>query len=205
MRTRMRGAAASSARLGRYGWMRGSGRGVARGGRRNWKRRWHSTTTTRTSIASWRRSTSCATTWYRARYHQERALSLNPNYDLVVVQQGEMLTWLGRRRKGAEWIRKAMRLNPHHPERFWSHLGKAHFNGAPVWRCDRGLHASVEHGRRPARVCRRRLYAGWATQRLRRRMRRKSGKSTRSSAGKPSCRHCTTAGPTTPPTCSMHW
>jgi adenylate cyclase len=21
-----------------------------------------------------------------------------------------------------------MRLNPHHPERFWSHLGKAHFN-----------------------------------------------------------------------------
>ncbi|MGO4843057.1 adenylate/guanylate cyclase domain-containing protein, partial [Rhizobiaceae sp. 2RAB30] len=29
--------------------------------------------------------------------------------------------------EGIEWIRKAMRLNPHHPERFWSHLGKAHF------------------------------------------------------------------------------
>ncbi|ODR89667.1 adenylate/guanylate cyclase domain-containing protein [Sinorhizobium alkalisoli] len=62
-----------------------------------------------------------------ARYHQERALSLNPNYDLVVVQQGELLTWLGRPEEGIEWIRKAMRLNPHHPERFWSHLGKAHF------------------------------------------------------------------------------
>ncbi|PDT83259.1 adenylate/guanylate cyclase domain-containing protein [Sinorhizobium sp. BJ1] len=62
-----------------------------------------------------------------ARYHQERALSLNPNYDLVVVQQGELLTWLGRPEEGAEWIRKAMRLNPHHPERFWSHLGKSHF------------------------------------------------------------------------------
>ncbi|WOS65599.1 adenylate/guanylate cyclase domain-containing protein [Sinorhizobium fredii] len=62
-----------------------------------------------------------------ARYHQERALSLNPNYDLVVVQQGELLTWLGRPEEGGEWIRKAMRLNPHHPERFWSHLGKAHF------------------------------------------------------------------------------
>ncbi len=62
-----------------------------------------------------------------ARYHQERALSLNPNYDLVVVQQGELLTWLGRPSEGVEWIRKAMRLNPHHPERFWSHLGKAHF------------------------------------------------------------------------------
>lgn len=63
----------------------------------------------------------------RARLHQERALALNPNYDLVVVQQGELLTWLGEPEEGVEWIRKAMRLNPHHPERFWSHLGKAHF------------------------------------------------------------------------------
>lgn len=63
----------------------------------------------------------------RARYHQERALSLNPNYDLVVVQMGELLTWSGRPEEGAEWIEKAMRLNPHHPARFWSHLGKAHF------------------------------------------------------------------------------
>lgn len=63
----------------------------------------------------------------KARYHQERALSLNPNYDLVVVQHGELLTWLGDPKEGIEWIRKAMRLNPHHPERFWSHLGKAHF------------------------------------------------------------------------------
>jgi adenylate cyclase len=63
----------------------------------------------------------------RARYHQERALALNPNYDLVVVQMGELLTWLGRPEEGAEWIRKAMQLNPHHPARFWSHLGKAHF------------------------------------------------------------------------------
>lgn len=63
----------------------------------------------------------------KARHHQERALALNPNYDLVVVQQGELLSWLGHPKEGVEWIRKAMRLNPHHPERFWSHLGKAHF------------------------------------------------------------------------------
>ncbi|MXN64475.1 adenylate/guanylate cyclase domain-containing protein [Stappia sp. GBMRC 2046] len=63
----------------------------------------------------------------RARYHQERALALNPNYDLVVVQQGELLTWLGHPKEGIDWIRRAMKLNPHHPERFWSHLGKAHF------------------------------------------------------------------------------
>src|SRR6266850_8369235 len=54
----------------------------------------------------------------RAVYHQERGLALNPNYDLVVVQQGEFLTWLGRPEEGIDWIRKAMRLNPYHPERF---------------------------------------------------------------------------------------
>ena len=63
----------------------------------------------------------------KATYHQERALSLNPNDDLIVVQQGEILTWLGRPDEGIEWIRKAMRLNPYHPQRFWSHLGRAYF------------------------------------------------------------------------------
>jgi adenylate cyclase len=63
----------------------------------------------------------------RALYHQERALALNPNNDLMVVQQGELLTWLGRPEDGIEWIRKAMRLNPYHPERYWSHLGRAYF------------------------------------------------------------------------------
>ncbi|MEX2035345.1 MAG: adenylate/guanylate cyclase domain-containing protein, partial [Xanthobacteraceae bacterium] len=63
----------------------------------------------------------------KAAYHQERALSLNPNSDLIVVQQGELLTWLGRPEEGIEWVRRAMRLNPYHPERFWSHLGRAQF------------------------------------------------------------------------------
>jgi adenylate cyclase len=63
----------------------------------------------------------------KAAYHQERALALNPNYDLVVVQQGEILTWLGRPQEGIDWIKKAMRLNPYHPERFWNHLGRAYF------------------------------------------------------------------------------
>ncbi|WP_119269377.1 adenylate/guanylate cyclase domain-containing protein [Taklimakanibacter deserti] len=62
-----------------------------------------------------------------AQYHQERALSLNPNNDLIVVQHGEYMTWIGRPEEGVEWIRKAMRLNPHHPERFWNHLGRAYF------------------------------------------------------------------------------
>jgi adenylate cyclase len=65
----------------------------------------------------------------RARHHQDRALALNPNYDLVVVQMGELFTWLGHADEGTAWIRKAMKLNPHHPARFWSHLGRAHFVG----------------------------------------------------------------------------
>jgi len=63
----------------------------------------------------------------KALYHQERALALNPNDDLIVVQQGELLTWIGQAEQGIEWIQKAMRLNPYHPERFWNHLGRAYF------------------------------------------------------------------------------
>jgi adenylate cyclase len=61
----------------------------------------------------------------KAPHRHERALALNPNYDLIVVQEGELLTWLGRPEEGIDWIKKAMRLNPYHPERFWSHLGRA--------------------------------------------------------------------------------
>jgi adenylate cyclase len=63
----------------------------------------------------------------KAVFHQQRALALNPNDDLIVVQQGEVLTWLGQAEEGIEWIRKAMRLNPFHPERFWFHLSRAQF------------------------------------------------------------------------------
>ena len=63
----------------------------------------------------------------RALSHQEKALRLNPNYDLAVVQHGELMTGLGRPEEGIEWIRKSMRLNPYHPPRFWSHLGRAYF------------------------------------------------------------------------------
>jgi len=63
----------------------------------------------------------------KAQFHQGRALSLNPNDDLIVVQEGEILTWVGEPEKGIPWIQKAMRLNPLHPPRFWNHLGRAYF------------------------------------------------------------------------------
>jgi adenylate cyclase len=63
----------------------------------------------------------------KALMHQEKSLALNPNYDLSTVQQGELMTWMGRPEEGVEWILKAMELNPLHPPRFWSHLGRAYF------------------------------------------------------------------------------
>ena len=65
----------------------------------------------------------------QAQRHQEKAQRLNPNYDLVVVQSGELLTWLGRPEEGVNLIRQAMELNPFHPPRFWGHLGRAYFTG----------------------------------------------------------------------------
>lgn len=60
-------------------------------------------------------------------HHQQRAVALNPNNDLIVVERGEFHTWQGEAEKGIEWIKKAMRLNPHHPDRYWNHLGRAYF------------------------------------------------------------------------------
>jgi adenylate cyclase len=48
-------------------------------------------------------------------YHPDRGLALNPNYDLVAVQRGELFTWLGQADEGVDWTRKAMKLSPHHP------------------------------------------------------------------------------------------
>ena len=50
-------------------------------------------------------------------------------------------------KKGIEWIRKAMRLNPYHPERFWSHLGRAQYTAQALCRRDPVLqpHLTPDH------------------------------------------------------------
>ena len=63
----------------------------------------------------------------QAQHHQHKAHRLNPNYDIVVVQSGELLTWQGRPEEGAELIQQAMELNPLHPPRFWGHLARAYY------------------------------------------------------------------------------
>jgi adenylate cyclase len=64
----------------------------------------------------------------RALSHQERALFLNPNDDRSVCAMGTILTLIGRPEEGEAWVRKAMRLNPYHPENFWFHLARALFH-----------------------------------------------------------------------------
>jgi adenylate cyclase len=61
----------------------------------------------------------------RALEHQERALILNPNDDRSVCAMGEILCFVGRHDEAETWVRKSMRLNPYHPQRYWTHLARA--------------------------------------------------------------------------------
>jgi serine/threonine protein kinase/tetratricopeptide (TPR) repeat protein len=61
----------------------------------------------------------------KALYHQDRGLTLNPNNERMVCQQGEIYTGLGKGEKAVTWIRRAMELNPYHPPHWWGHLGRA--------------------------------------------------------------------------------
>ena len=60
----------------------------------------------------------------RSLHHQERALFLNPNDDRSVCSMGEILTFAGRPGEAEEWVRQSLRLNPYHPQRYWTHLAR---------------------------------------------------------------------------------
>ena len=64
----------------------------------------------------------------RSLQHQERALFLNPNDDRSVCSMGEILTFAGRAEEAEEWVRRSVRLNPYHPQRYWTHLARALFH-----------------------------------------------------------------------------
>jgi DNA-binding SARP family transcriptional activator/Tfp pilus assembly protein PilF len=60
-----------------------------------------------------------------AERHYERAIALNPNDANTIAASGLLLAGLGRAEEGIDRIRKAMRLNPYHPEWYWMDLGMA--------------------------------------------------------------------------------
>lgn len=59
-----------------------------------------------------------------AEHHMTRARELNPNDDLVMVEQGRLQMYLGRPDAGADLVRTAMRRNPYHPNWYWNALGR---------------------------------------------------------------------------------
>jgi adenylate cyclase len=83
----------------------------------------------------------------RSLWHQERALFLNPNDDRSVCSMGEILTFAGRPEEGEAWVRKSIRLNPYHPQRYWSHLARALFH---LERFDEALAVLDQIGRQRA-------------------------------------------------------
>jgi adenylate cyclase len=60
-----------------------------------------------------------------AEFHSERSLALNPNDAMAVIYRGGLLRWLGRGEESVEWYRKAMRLNPYHPNWYWNAMAHA--------------------------------------------------------------------------------
>jgi TolB-like protein/two-component SAPR family response regulator len=60
-----------------------------------------------------------------AAQHFERAIALNPNDANAIAGSGLLLAELGRPEEGIDRIRKAMRLNPYHPDWYWMDLGMA--------------------------------------------------------------------------------
>ena len=64
----------------------------------------------------------------RAVRHQERGLFLNPNDDRSVCSMGELLAYCGKHGEAEAWVRKSMRLNPFHPQRYWTHLARPLFH-----------------------------------------------------------------------------
>jgi len=57
--------------------------------------------------------------------HNRRAIALNPNDANALMLMGATLAHQGRDDEGLDHIRKAMRLNPYHPEWYWVTLGNA--------------------------------------------------------------------------------
>jgi len=65
--------------------------------------------------------------YIKALVEAEKAISLEPNYANAHVLLATLLYYAGRPQEGLEGIRRAMRLNPHHPYNYPFHLGQAYF------------------------------------------------------------------------------
>lgn len=60
----------------------------------------------------------------KAKHHLARASNLNPNDDLIMVENGRILMYTAEPLVGAKLVRQAMRRNPYHPNWYWNILGR---------------------------------------------------------------------------------
>jgi adenylate cyclase len=58
----------------------------------------------------------------RAEFHSDRSIALNSNDALAALYRAGLLRSLGRAEEGVKWARKAMQLNPYHPNWYWNTL-----------------------------------------------------------------------------------
>jgi adenylate cyclase len=58
----------------------------------------------------------------------ERAVQLNPNDADILAEMGDSLVYSGHAQRAVELLKRAMRLNPFHPDWYLWYLGDAHFH-----------------------------------------------------------------------------
>jgi TolB-like protein/DNA-binding SARP family transcriptional activator len=60
----------------------------------------------------------------KAGHHLSRASALNPNDDLSMIEWGRFKMYTNQAAEGAEWVRRALRQNPYHPNWYWNVLAR---------------------------------------------------------------------------------
>lgn len=60
----------------------------------------------------------------KAENHHQMAAKLNPNDDLIMLENGRFLLYVNKPLKGVEVVKQAMRQNPYHPNWYWNILGR---------------------------------------------------------------------------------
>ena len=61
----------------------------------------------------------------QAEQYHNRAFAMNPNDPRMAAQRGELMAWMGRHAEAAEWVEKAIRLDPLGAGSFAHLLGRA--------------------------------------------------------------------------------
>ena len=58
-----------------------------------------------------------------------KAVTLNPNDANTAAKAAELFSYTGRSQEAVAWVKRAMSLNPHHPDWYWQELGLALYVG----------------------------------------------------------------------------